>query len=69
MVWWWCGDGGAVGIMLSLKSLKKTNGWKEIIKKILKNFILIKIEFFDVGDIVKWDGISNKVAFWNCKIE
>ena len=33
MVWWWCGDGGAVGIMPSLKSLKKTNGWKEIIKK------------------------------------
>ena len=29
-VWWWCGDGGAVGIM---PSLKKTNGWKEIIKK------------------------------------
>ena len=29
----WCGDGGAVGIMPSLKSLKKTNGWKEIIKK------------------------------------
>ena len=29
----WCGYGGAVGIMLSLKSLKKTNGWKEIIKK------------------------------------
>ena len=26
----WCGDGGAVGIM---PSLKKTNGWKEIIKK------------------------------------
>ena len=30
----WCGDGGTVGIMPSLKSLKKkTNGWKEIIKK------------------------------------
>ena len=30
VVWWWCGDGEAVGIM---PSLKKTNGWKEIIKK------------------------------------
>ena len=59
MVWWWCGDGGAVGIMPS----KKTNGWKGIIKKILTNIIFIKIEFFDVGGIVKWNGISNKVAF------
>ena len=32
-------------------------------KEILKNNILIKIEFQDVGDIVKWYGISNKVAF------
>ena len=38
-------------------------------KKILKNIILIKIEFFDVRGIVKWDGVSNKVAFWNGKIE
>ena len=38
MVWWWCGDGGAVGIMPSLKSLKKTNGWKEIIKNIKKYY-------------------------------
>ena len=59
MVWWWCGDGGTVGIMPS----KKTNGRKGIIKKILKNIILIKIEFFDVGGIVKWNGISNKVTF------
>ena len=37
----WCGggggvvigDGGAVGIMPSLKSLKKSDCWKEIIKK------------------------------------
>ena len=57
--WWWCGDGGTVGIMPS----KKTNGRKGIIKKILKNIILIKIEFFDAGGIVKWNGISNKVAF------
>ena len=33
MVWWWCGDGEAVGIMPSLKSLKKSDCWKEIIKK------------------------------------
>ena len=49
----WCGvvigDGGVIGIMPSLKSLKKSNGWKEI----LKNNILIKIEFWDVGGIVK----------------
>ena len=32
-------------------------------KERLKNNILIKIEFFDVGGIVKWYGISNKVAF------
>ena len=38
-------------------------------KKILKNIILIKIEFFYGGGIVKWDGISNKVAFWNGKTE
>ena len=38
-------------------------------KERLKNNILIKIEFFDVGDIVKWYGISNKVAFWDCKIK
>ena len=35
--WWWCGvvigDGGVVGIMPSLKSLKKSDCWKEIIKK------------------------------------
>ena len=32
-------------------------------KERLKNNILIKIEFFDVGGIVKWYGISNKVTF------
>ena len=32
-------------------------------KEILKNNILLKIEFQDVGGIVKWYGISNKVAF------
>ena len=34
-------------------------------KERLKNNILIKIEFQDVGDIIKWDDISNKVTFWN----
>ena len=38
-------------------------------KERLKNNILIKIEFWDVGEIVKWYGISNKVAFWDGKIE
>ena len=32
-------------------------------KERLKNNILIKIEFWDVGCIVKWYGISNKVTF------
>ena len=32
-------------------------------KERLKNNILIKIEFWYVGGIVKWYGISNKVAF------
>ena len=32
-------------------------------KERLKNNILIKIEFLDVGGIVKWYGISNKVTF------
>ena len=35
---------------------------KEIIKKDKIN-ILIKIEFFYMGGIVKWYGISNKVTF------
>ena len=38
-------------------------------KEILKNNILINIEFFDVGGIVKWYGISNKVTFSDGKIE
>ena len=32
-------------------------------KERLNNNILIKIEFFDARGIVKWYGISNKVAF------
>ena len=36
------------------------NGWKEIIKKRLKNNILIKIEFWDVRAIVKWYDITIK---------
>ena len=43
--------------------LERTN------KERLKNNILIKIEFWDVGGIVKWYGISNKVAFWDGKTE
>ena len=38
-------------------------------KERLKNNILIKIEFLDVGGIVKWYDISNKMAFWDGKIE
>ena len=38
-------------------------------KEILKNNILINIEFFDVGGIVKWYGISKKVTFSDGKIE
>ena len=34
-----------------------------VIKKRLKNNILIKIEFWDVGGIVKWDGIMIKWLF------
>ena len=40
--------------------MKKSDGWKEIIKKDKKNNILIKIEFWDDGSIVKW---YDKVAF------
>ena len=38
-------------------------------KERLKNNILIKMEFWDAGGIVKWYGISNKVTFWDGKIE
>ena len=38
-------------------------------KEILKNNILIKIEFWDAEGIVKLYGISNKVVFWDDKIE
>ena len=34
-------------------------------KEILKNNILIKIDFWDAEGIVKWYDISNKVAFWD----
>ena len=47
--------------------------WKKRIeinnKEILKNNILINIKFFDVGGIVKWYDISNKVTFSDGKIE
>ena len=56
-------------------SLRKKNGWKAQENGILwkkyrierNNNILIKIEFLDVGGIVKWYGISNKVSFWDSK--
>ena len=38
-------------------------------KERLKNNILIKIEFWDVGGIEKWYGISKKVSFWDGKTE
>ena len=57
---------------------KKKNGWKaqesgteekyllkRNNKERLKNNILIRIEFYDARGIVKWDGISNKVVFWD----
>ena len=47
VVWWWCGDGGAI----------RNN------KERLKNNILIKIEFWDVEDIVKWYSIMIKWLF------
>ena len=45
--------------------LKKSDVGKGIIKK-LKNNILIKIKiknFFDIGCIVKWYVINNKITF------
>ena len=38
-------------------------------KERLNNNILTKIEFLDVGRIVKWYGINNKVTFWDGKIK
>ena len=38
-------------------------------KERLNNNILTKIEFLDVGKIVKWYGINNKVTFWDGKIK
>ena len=57
--------------------MRKKNGWKaqkngitprqyqieRNNKERLNNNILIKIEFLDVGGIVKWYGIINKIAF------
>ena len=51
-------------------SLKKKWRLERNNKERLKNNILIKIEFWDAEDIVKWYGIMIKlVAFWNGKIE
>ena len=38
-------------------------------KERLNNNILTKIEFLDVGRIIKWYGINNKVTFWDGKIK
>ena len=43
--------------------LKKKYRIEKNNKERLNNNILIKIEFFDVGGIVKWYNISNKVTF------
>ena len=59
---WVCGDGFWKAQENQKLRLEKNN------KERLKNNILIKIEFWDVGGIVKWYGISNKVAFWDGKI-
>ena len=45
--------------------LKKKYLLKRNKKERLKNNILIRIEFYDARGIVKWDGISNKVVFWD----
>ena len=58
-----CGDGFGKAWENQKLRLEKNN------KERLKNNILIKIEFWDVGGIVKWYGISNKVTFWDGKIE
>ena len=58
-VWWWVWKSPGKPKL----QLEKNN------KKRLKNNILIKIEFWDVGGIVKWYGISNKVIFSDGKIE
>ena len=44
---------------------EKKNLLKRNKKERLKNNILIRIEFYDGLGIVKWDGISNKVVFWD----
>ena len=49
------------------KEEKKRNSKKKIKKEYL-NKIGKKIEFRDVGGIVKWYGIIDKIAFWDGKI-
>ena len=52
-----CGDGFGKARKNQKLRLEKNN------KERLKNNILIKIEFWDVGGIVKWDGIMIKWLF------
>ena len=52
-----CGDGFGKAQENQKLLLEKNN------KERLKNNILIKIEFWDVGSIVKWDGIMIKWLF------
>ena len=52
-----CGDGFGKAQENQKLLLEKNN------KERLKNNILIKIEFWDVGSIVKWDGIIIKWLF------
>ena len=52
-----CGDGFGKAQENQKLRLEKNN------KERLKNNILIKIEFWDVGSIVKWDGIMIKWLF------
>ena len=53
-----------VCVVMGLEKPRKPKLWLEKNnKERLKNNILIKIEFWDVGGIVKWYGINNKVAF------
>ena len=54
-------EGEREGKKRLLESLGKPK--VSVIKKRLKNNILIKIEFWDVGGIVKWDGIIIKWLF------
>ena len=63
--WWWCGDWWWWSCWNHAKSEKSEKKWllEGNNKERLKNNILIKIEFWDVGGIVKWYGIMIKWLF------